>query len=308
MLARRKSEAFNIAVDELKTPAGVPTSAPIAAVLTLDQLASKLEAAERQRQEKLQEKQTRAASTNRSAKLRSAENRERSSGSTAKLQQKIEQDLEAAAERKNSLISEVQERAGRRVSYVKAIAEREKNEDTNGVKELRDNIEQSLCMAQENHEKYLNEVRARAGQYNDRVRDVAMFKNEDAKLQNQQRLENLEESLIAASAKKDELLEERASRAGSAYYRAKEIATCVREINKIETRRLSRELGNKARSAQYQKEDMERMRQERLQANDRHSEVVRLRRSSMTSSATDLSTDQAASFPAGEEATAEPVA
>jgi len=290
MLARRKSEAFNIDVQELKTPAGVPTSAPsVTTVYSLEQLASKLDAAERQRQEKLQEKQARAASNYRSAKLRSAEKRERSSSSVVDLQQKLEQGLGAAAEKRNSIVSEIQERAGRRVSHVKNVAERERNEETNGVKELRENIEQSLNAAQENHEKYLNEVRVRAGQYNERVRDVGMFKNEDAKLQNQQRLENLEESLIAASSKRDELLEERAGRAGSAYYRAKEIGTCMREINKIETRRLSREIDNKARSAQYQKEDMERTRLERLQANERRGDVVRLRRSSMSSSTTDVS-------------------
>jgi hypothetical protein len=247
-----------------------------------EELLKKLDSASKKREEYQSQIQERAGTEVKKAIDTSIRMQHSGEQEKEELRQRLDDALCLADQKKNEMIQERVVKAGLLVSRAKGIALLHRQEELEETDRQKRSIQEALARATEHHDRQVDDVRQRAQRHVEHAKEV----HDQLKLQEieeaRQKLEILSESLLAAQESKHEILEGKASRAGSVYYHAKDVASCVKDMEQIEQRRLSRDLENDLREAQSVKKDLERRRKEKLMDQIRRVDELRARRSSMS--------------------------
>ena len=247
-----------------------------------EDLLKKLNSASKKREEYKSQIQERAGSEVKKVLDTSIRMQQLGEEEKEELRQRLDDSLYLADQKKNAKIQERAVRAGLLVSRAKGIALLHRQEELEETERQRRSIQESLARATEHHDRQVDDVRQRAQRHVEHAKEI----HDQIKLQEveeaKQKLEILSESLLTAQENKHELLEEKACRAGSVYYHAKDVASCVKDMEQIGQRRLSRDLENDIREAQSIKKDLEKRRKEKLMDQIRRVDESRARRLSMS--------------------------
>jgi hypothetical protein len=283
------STAFNIDISDLKSPS---TPRALERVKKLQQdsltprtpqqlresLSHKMDSAQKRHQEHQFQRQEQGRSEVEKALEKSKKIYERELDERKQLLQQLAGTMAMADQNKMLHLEERAAEAGLLVSRAKGIALIHRQEEREEGERLKQTLQESLAKAAEQHEKQLEEVRQRAQKQIEHAMEIHDQQRQLQILESQQKFELLYDALSSAEEKKHEFLEEKATKAGSVYYRAKDVAACMKNIEQIEVRRMSRDLENELRQAQSTKEDLERQKKDRLVKKSLRDEGVRARR------------------------------
>ena len=194
------------------------------------------------------------------------------------LERILAEDVAAAEEKKNSLLELRLERASSDVMRAKELANLKRLEESDASEKIRRSLEDSLAIAEENKQCYLSEIRLKAGMKNEHVRDVAQSMKEQQEWSARQKIEQLVEAMRVAEMKKNEHLMERSSKGGQVYYRAKEVAYCMKEIERLEAEKLAKELQTELIDAAAARDDIDKLRHDKVKDKLRRVEALKQER------------------------------